>query len=474
MQAINKHSQRILLVDDEALILEGCRACLNNAGWNDVILESDSRLVLPLLEREEVDVIVLDLRMPNITGVELLPQIVKQHPHIKVIVATANNEVETVVNCMKDGAFDYLVKPIDVKRLLTSVKKAMEMRSLANELSALKAYMFTDRLDHPEAFAGIITGNKAMRAVFQYLEVIAGTRQPVTITGETGTGKELIARAIHDLSGCSGDYVALNVAGLDDNMFSDTLFGHRKGAFTGADQARDGLITRAAGGTLFLDEIGDLNEMSQIKLLRLLQEQEYYPVGSDFVKKSDARLVLATNRDLQEMIKQGKFRNDLYYRLCGHRVHLPPLRERRDDIPLLLDHFLEKAAVRMGKKKPTPPPELAVMLTLYPFPGNVREMEAMVSDAVLRHGAGVLSMDTFRAVIGDERPIPKNSGADKSGGENPLCAIFGHFPTLDEVEQYMIEEAMKMAKGNQGLAGKILGMGRQTLNKRLKSQSQSA
>ncbi|QXE88426.1 sigma-54 dependent transcriptional regulator [Geomonas nitrogeniifigens] len=472
MQVTNKHSQRILLVDDEVLILEGCRACLNNAGYHDVLVESDSRLVLPLLEREEVDVIVLDLRMPNITGLELLPQIVKQHPQIKVIVATANNEVETVVSCIKEGAFDYMVKPIDVKRLLTSVKKAMEMRSLAVELSALKSYMFTDRLDHPEAFAGIVTGNKAMRAVFQYLEVIAGTRQPVTITGETGTGKELIARAIHDLSGCTGDYVALNVAGLDDNMFSDTLFGHRKGAFTGADQARDGLITRAAGGTLFLDEIGDLNEMSQIKLLRLLQEQEYYPVGSDFVKKSDARIVMATNRDLQEMIKQGKFRNDLYYRLCGHRVHLPPLRERRDDIPLLLDHFLEKAAARMGKKKPTPPPELAVMLALYPFPGNVREFEALVSDAVLRHTSGVLSMETFRAVIGNERPAPQVGGeaTGKADDESPLCSIFGHFPTLDEVEQYMISEAMKMAKGNQGLAGKILGMGRQTLNKRLKSQ----
>ncbi|QXE92091.1 sigma-54-dependent transcriptional regulator [Geomonas subterranea] len=474
MKAINKHSQRILLVDDEVLILEGCRACLSNAGWSDVIVESDSRLVLPLLEREEVDVIVLDLRMPNITGLELLPQIVKQHPEIKVIVATASNEVETVVNCMKEGAFDYMVKPIDVKRLLTSVKKALEMRSLAKELTALKNYMFTDRLDHPEAFAGIVTGNKAMRAVFQYLEVIAGTRQPVTITGETGTGKELIARAIHDLSGCSGDYVALNVAGLDDNMFSDTLFGHRKGAFTGADQARDGLITRAAGGTLFLDEIGDLNEMSQIKLLRLLQEQEYYPVGSDFVKKSDARIVLATNRNLQEMIKQGKFRNDLYYRLCGHRVHLPPLRERRDDIPLLLDHFLEKVSARLGKKKPTPPPELAVMLTLYPFPGNIREMEALVSDAVLRHTSGVLSMETFREVIGNERPASNGAAAaGQAGDENPLCGIFGHFPTIDEVEQYMINEAMKMAKGNQGLAGKILGMGRQTLNKRLKTQPSS-
>ena len=467
----NKHNQRILLVDDEVQILESCRSCLKVSGYKDVLTESDSRAVLPLLAREEVAVIVLDMRMPHLTGLQLLPQIVSQYPQIPVIIATANNDVEIVVNCIKEGAFDYLVKPVEVKRLVTSVRKALDLRSLSNELSTLKQYMFTDRLDHPEAFQDIVTGNKSMRAIFQYLEVISGTRQPVTITGETGTGKERIARAIHELSGCSGEYVALNVAGLDDNMFSDTLFGHKKGAFTGADQTRDGLITRAAGGTLFLDEIGDLNEMSQVKLLRLLQEQEYYPVGSDFLKKSDARIVLATNRDLLEMIKQGKFRNDLYYRLCGHRVHLPPLRERLDDIPLLLEHFLATSARCLNKKKPTAPAELAVLLSLYHFPGNVRELEALVFDAVLRHTSGILSMETFRAVIGDQRPNPKGTEAVQGPAESPLSAIFGHFPTIDEVEEYMIAEAMKLAKGNQGLAGKILGMGRQTLNKRLKVQS---
>ncbi len=473
MKSDNKHHQRILLVDDEKQILESCRSCLVTSGYKDVLTEADSREVMPLLAREEVAAIVLDMRMPHLTGLELLPQIVSLYPQIPVILATANNDVETVVNCIKEGAFDYLVKPIEVKRLVTSVRKALEMRSLSSELSVLKEYLFTDRLDHPELFKDIVTGNKNMRAIFQYLEVISGTRQPVTITGETGTGKERIARAIHNLSGCSGEYVALNVAGLDDNMFSDTLFGHKKGAFTGADQTRDGLITRATGGTLFLDEIGDLNEMSQIKLLRLLQEQEYYPVGSDFLKKSDARIVLATNRDLQELIKQGKFRNDLYYRLCGHRVHLPPLRERLDDIPLLLDHFLTASALCLNKKKPTPPPELAVLLALYHFPGNVRELEALVFDAVLRHGSGILSMDTFRAVIGDQRAKAKGAGAAQaSEGEEPLSAIFGHFPTIDEVEEYMIREAMKIAKGNQGMAGKILGMGRQTLNKRLKGREE--
>jgi transcriptional regulator with GAF, ATPase, and Fis domain len=205
-----------------------------------------------------------------------------------------------------------------------------------------------------------------------------------------------------------------------------------------------------------------------------LQEQEYYPVGSDFLKKSEARIVLATNRDLLELIKEGKFRNDLYYRLCGHRVHLPPLRERLDDLPLLLDHFLSDASGKLAKKKPTPPPELSSLLSLYHFPGNVRELEALVFDAVLRHTSGILSMETFRCVIGDERPLTKVAGAPSADGENPLAAIFGHFPTVDEIEEYMIAEAMKMAKGNQGLAAKILGMGRQTLNKRLKVKASAA
>jgi DNA-binding NtrC family response regulator len=342
------------------------------------------------------------------------------------------------------------------------------MRNLSRELTSLKGRLLDDQLNHPDAFAAIVTGSKKMRAIFQYVEVIAATRQPIMITGETGVGKELVARAIHDLSGRPGKFVAVNVAGLDDVMFSDALFGHKKGAFTGADQARDGLIASAANGTLFLDEIGDLAEASQIKLLRLLQEQEYYPVGSDLVRKSDARIVLATNHDLSELIAAGRFRKDLYYRLFAHRIHVPPLRERVDDIPLLLDHFLTTAAASLQRRKPTTPPELAVLLALYPFPGNVRELEALVFDAVARHGGGVLSMESFKTVLGDVRPVaaePKLPAGEP--GNDPLTRHFGHFPTLAEVEEYLVSQAMLLAKGNQGMAARLLGIGRQTLNKRL-------
>lgn len=459
----------IVLVDDEPYILKTSEMTLKSHGINSIVTISDSRELLPFLGTSPAAAIVLDLHMPHVSGLELLPKITRDFPQIPVILMTAIDNAETAVACMKGGAFDYLVKPVESDRLVACVRKALEIGDLSHELSALKKHLLTDSLDHPAAFSGIITRDKKMRAIFQYAEVVAGSRQPIMITGETGVGKELIARAIHEVNGCRGAFVAVNVAGLDDNLFSDTLFGHKKGAFTGADQAREGLIASAAQGTLFLDEIGDLNEMSQIKLLRLLQEKEYYPGGSDIARKSDARIVLATNRDLQKQIAAGKFRNDLFYRLCAHQVTIPPLRERVGDIPLLLDHFLAVTAESFHKKKPTPPPELAVLLSLYPFPGNVRELEAMVFDAVARHTSGILSMESFRVAIGEERPAAMTEETVAGlPGENALTGIFGHFPTIEEVETYMIDEAMRMAQGNQGMAANLLGMGRQTLNKRLK------
>jgi DNA-binding NtrC family response regulator len=459
----------VLLIDDEPHITKTSELILNSYGITNVEVFNDGREVLPFLASHQASSIVLDLHMPRISGLELLGKITRDFPQIPVILLTAIDNLETAVNCIKTGAFDYLVKPVEPGRLAAAVQKALEMKALSSEMSSLKKHLLSDNLDYPAVFAGIVTGNKKMRAVFQYVEVIAGSRQPVLITGETGVGKELIARAIHELSGCAGEFVAVNVAGLDDTMFSDTLFGHKKGAFTGAEVQREGLIARAAHGTLFLDEIGDLNELSQVKLLRLLQEKEYYPAGADIARKSDARIVLATNRDLQKQIAAGKFRNDLFYRLVTHQVSVPPLRERPDDIPLLLDHFLALAAASLNRKKPTPPEELKVLLSLYPFPGNVRELESMVFDAVTRHNSGVLSMDSFRCATGDERSdATREAQPAPTPGAPPLAAIFGHFPTIGEVENYMIAEAMNMAKGNQGIAASILGMGRQTLNKRLK------
>ena len=461
----------VLLVDDEPHILASSRLVLRSNGIKDIVLLQDSREVLPFLEKTQVAAIIMDLYMPNLSGLELLPMLVERFPHIPVIVMTAIGETQTAVQCMKMGAFDYLVKPVDSDQLYSSVRKALEIQSLSDELSSLKECLFDDKVRNPAAFSRIVTGSPKMRKVFQYVEVVAGSRQPLLVTGETGVGKELIAHAIHTLSGSRGEFVPVNVAGLDDNMFSDALFGHKKGAFTGADQPREGLIARAGGGTLFLDEIGDLKEMSQIKLLRLLQENEYYPVGSDIPRISEARIVCATNRNLQQTIAAGTFRNDLYYRLCAHQVRIPPLRERIEDIPVLLDHLLHEAAMSFNKRKPTPPPELHTLLSLYSYPGNVRELQAMVFDAVARHTSGILSMDSFRMVIDDDRPAGTLCPAP-GGLDDRLVSLFGHFPTMKEVEEYVIGEAMKRANGNQGIAASLLGTTRQTINRRLQSKEE--
>jgi DNA-binding NtrC family response regulator len=463
----------VLLVDDEQHILLSSESVLRFAGIREVRSLDDSRMVLSLLEREEIGVIVLDLFMPYVSGRDLLNIISREYPHIPVIVMTAADEVETAVDCMKAGAFDYLVKPVENSRLISSVKRALEICILKNQVALLSEHLLTNRVKHPAAFSSIITASPKMSAIFQYCEAIAESNQPVVIIGETGVGKELVARAIHDLSGVRGKFVPVNIAGLDDNMFSDTLFGHKKGAFTGADQARSGLIVQASGGTLFLDEIGDLTEGSQVKLLRLLQEQEYYPVGSDIPQVSDARIVAATNRELREMTAEKKFRNDLYFRLCSHQVHIPPLRERTEDIPLLLDHFLEEAAVTFKKKKPSYPQELPILLATYHFPGNIREMKALVFDALARHGSGVLSMERFKEVLGTKHSHPSSQDASLSKTFPAWFQDRTSFPKVKEVEEYLIDEALKIAKGNQGIAASLLGFTRQTLNKRLKARKEN-
>jgi DNA-binding NtrC family response regulator len=422
---------------------------------------------LPLLSQQEAAVIILDLSMPHISGNELLAKISHDYPQIIIIIMTATNEIDMAIECIKAGAFDYLVKPVEKDRFLTSVKRALELYSLRNEVCSLKQHLLTDQLENEAAFSSILTNNRNMRAIFQYVEVIAGTQQPVLITGETGVGKELVAGSIHNLSGRKGEFVAVNTAGLDDMVFSDTLFGHKKGAYTGAEEAREGMIARASGGTLFLDEIGDMSGSSQVKLLRFLQDQKYYPLGSDVARQSDARIIVATNHDLQNLISTGKLRKDLYYRLRAHQIYIPPLRERKEDIPLLLDHYIDDAAKSLNKKKPAYPRELVTLLSIYQFPGNIRELQTMIFDAVARHQSGILSMDSFKEIIRHEHSIPPYDSSSQEEGKELLVRIFGNFPTLKKAEHYLILEALKLSGGNQGIAASLLGITRQALNKRL-------
>jgi len=459
---MNESLPPILMADDEQEILFSAATILNNAVPNPVLTVNESDKVLPLLEKQEVAVIILDLSMPGISGQELLQRITYEYPQAPVVIMTASNTIEQAVSCMKQGAFDYLVKPVDKSQLVTSVTRALEVHRLRNEVSSLKRHLLSGELQHAAAFAPIITRSRKMEALFHYLDSVAGSNQPVLLTGETGVGKELFARAIHDASGREGKFVPLNIAGLDDQMFSDTLFGHRKGAFTGALEVREGLVAKAAGGTLFLDEIGDLNSVSQVKLLRLLQENEYYPLGADVAKRSSARVIVATNRDLHGMISVGEFRNDLYYRLCRHSCHIPPLRERREDIPLLFEHLLAEAAAALHKKKPAYQDELLKCLADYSFPGNVRELQAMVHDAVAMHKAHFLMLEPLRDKLGQSLPSQPAPVAPEE-----MQVIFARFPTLKAAEKHLIGQAMAITDGNQGTAASLLGITRQALNNRL-------
>ncbi len=463
----------VLLVDDEPAWLRTLsRALERSGGINNILCCSDSREVMGILARQEVGLVLLDLTMPYLSGEELLELIRQDHPELQLIVVSGLNQLETAVKCMRLGAFDYFVKTTEEDRLLAGVLRALRMQELQQENRRLQSSIFDEQLKHPEAFVALATGNARMRTLFRYLESVAGSNQPVLITGESGTGKELAARALHQLSRPKGPWVALNVAGIDDHHFSDTLFGHTRGAFTGALQARPGMIEQAAGGTLFLDEIGDLSLASQVKLLRLLQEGEFFPLGADRPKKATARIVVATNLDLQAQQQSGQFRKDLYYRLRSPHLHLPPLRERRDDLPLLLDLFLAEAAQELEKKKPTPPPELAVLLGSYHFPGNVRELKAMVYDAVSTHTAGKLSMATFKQTI-DSSNGCACARADNSPKlpATKAIAFAEQLPTIDEAIQQLIDEAMKRSQGIQTIAAGFLGISRPALSKRLKKSS---
>jgi DNA-binding NtrC family response regulator len=306
-----------------------------------------------------------------------------------------------------------------------------------------------------------------MHELIRYVGIIAPSFQPILITGETGVGKELFAQAIHSLSKRTGMFISVNVAGLDDTLFTDTLFGHRKGSYTGAISDRDGLIRKAAQGTLFLDEIGDLNELSQIKLLRLLQENEYYPIGSDLPVQNNARLLVATNQNLKQRMIEGKFRKDLYYRLCSHQVNIPPLRSRIDDIPLLLNHYLQEYGNAQGKKNLRYRNELVNLLTTYDFPGNVRELQAMILDVVTRSSDGKIHLAAFKDLISRER------GALSSSPGHPaevdfIPVTFQNFPTLKEAESELIRRALEICNNNQGAAAQMLGITRQALNNRLR------
>lgn len=443
----------ILIVDDEKIMLESFKRVLNYAGITNIILCDDSRKVMDLLKANHMELILLDLIMPFITGEELLSKIAEEYPEIPIVIITGVREVETAVKCMRSSAFDYLIKPVDEDSLISAVERAIRFREMQTEIVLLKKSIFKDELSNPEFFENIITQNKKMKAIFQYVEAIAVSSQPVLISGETGTGKEMIAETVHKCSKREGKYIKVSIAGLDDTMFSDTLFGHTKGAFTGADGNREGLVKKAKNGTLFLDEIGDLNENSQLKLLRLLQEKEYLPLGSDEPQHTNTRVLAATNKDLEECTRQGKFRKDLFYRLKTHHIHIPPLREKMDDLSLLVDYFLSLATNELKIDGHNLKQKLIRKYSKYSFPGNIRELKAMVYDDVAMYKA-----DNHQHLIPE--------GTKQNEYELNIMDFLENLdelPSLKQATIRLIKEALKRTNGNKTLAAKLLGITRQTI-----------
>lgn len=462
-------SSPILIVDDEKIALRSYELAFLTSGINNIICCDDSRKVYDLIKDKAPELILLDLIMPYISGEELLGKIASEYPGIPVIMVTGVNEINSAVNCMKGGASDYIVKPVSSERLISRVRKVLELYELRRENVKLQEHILSSKYIRHEAFSRIVTQNKQMLSIFQYCEAIAKSRQPVLITGETGSGKELFAQALHQFSGYPGKFVAVNISGFDDNLLSDTLFGHKKGAFTGAMENRDGMIEKASGGTLFLDEIGDLNIASQIKLLRLLQEREYSPLGSDIAKLSDARIILATHQDLKALQKDARFRKDLYYRISTHHIRIPPLRERKEDIQMLLDHFLTGASEELNKKIPVYHPELLNLLKTYNFPGNVRELQSMVYDAVSSHKSKMLSMNSFKSHI-DRHSVSAEASSETGRYESGAdwAAKLEVLPNIKEATAILIEEALRRSSQNQSVAARLLGITPQALSARLK------
>ncbi|MDP3479696.1 MAG: sigma-54 dependent transcriptional regulator [Desulfoprunum sp.] len=460
---------QILLVDDEQSELDAYSLLLMSMGIRNVTTLNDSRGVLAALEGMYAPILFLDLNMPNMSGQDVLREMKAKKPQVPVIIITANSEIETAVECLRLGAHDYLVKPIDLKMFSSALRNALEIGLLRNEVMSLKGISFDPAPHANPAFKPIVTKNPVMFGIFQYIESIAGSGLPTLILGETGSGKELIARAIHEVSGLPGEFVAVDISGLDDTLFSDTLFGHTRGAYTGADSNRPGLLEKARGGTIFLDEIGDLSEVSQVKLLRLLQEKIYYPLGSDQPKQCLARVITAANKDLSRLaVQEGRFRMDLYYRLSTHLIRLPPLRDRREDIPLLVEYLVASAAKAMHKATPAISREAVTLLQRHAFWGNIRELKAYISDAVARCEGGQIQEGLIAERLGEA--VSMMGSQVLATANNPLEALFGHFPSLEELADYAVDVALSSTQNNQNKAAQLLGVSRQALHKRLKKR----
>jgi two-component system response regulator PilR (NtrC family) len=445
---------RILVVDDERSMQEFLEIFLRGEGY-EVTTAGDVAGARSLLENDEFDVVITDIQMPGGSGLDLLHAARDASPDTMVIVITAYASTETAIAAMKDGAYDYLTKPFRVDEIRLVVEKALEKKLLSRENRRLRT-----ELRSRSRSRRVIGNSAAMQRVFDLVSQVADSRANVLVTGESGTGKEMIARAIHEMSERrDGPFIVVNCAAIPENLLESELFGHVRGAFTGALHNKEGLFELAHGGTLFLDEVGDLPLALQVKVLRAIQEKSFRRVGGTHDQQVDARIVSATNRRLEEEVLRGRFREDLYYRLNVIEIPLPPLRERKDDIALLVDHFVEKYARELGKDVKGMSDEALAKLLAYRFPGNVRELENVIERAAALTRAPVIQVESLpRPVLEREEPEPAPRIPREGVDLDKL---------MEEYERSLILEALRPAGGVKKRAAKLLGISFRSLRYRL-------
>jgi len=447
-------NQEFGLVTKTLVEVEGMRACLAATGAE----------ALQRCREETLDVVLLDWVLGKSSGLPVLREVVRNFANLPVIVITGFGSMESAAEALREGAFDYLGKPFQANELIASIRRAVEWRTRLGKRVA-------DSLSQPPLLTSIIGKSPGMIAVYRMIARVAPTDSTVLIIGESGTGKELVARALHDNSGrAKRPFLAVNCGALPETLLESELFGHVRGSFTGAQANQRGVFETANGGTIFLDEISETSSAFQVKLLRVLQEHEIRPVGAGEARRVDVRVVAATNRRTPELLKSETFRRDLLYRLSVINVELPPLRERREDIPLLVDHFLHRINTKLGRKV-IAAPEIVEWLSSLDWPGNVRELENAVERAVTLNIGGRLAREDFTqftlapvAGTADTREQPSPSAA-AAGGDNWLCRVPS---TLDEVEREHILATLRLTKGNKLRAADLLGIGRYSLYRKAK------
>ncbi len=455
----------VWIVDDDQSVRWVLEKALKQADIQTRSFERAEHL-LAAIDEAEPDVLITDVRMPGMSGIALLERLRNTRPDLPIIVITAHSDLENAVAAYKGGAFEYLPKPFDIDEAVELVRKAARANGRGRDEAA----------DRPDAIASMIGQAPAMQEVFRSIGRLAGSSMTVLITGESGTGKELVARALHDHSPrADKTFVALNTSAIASELLESELFGHEKGAFTGADSRRIGRFEQADGGTLFLDEIGDMSPALQTRLLRVLAESEFYRVGGQTPIKVDVRVIAATNQDLARAVKESRFREDLYHRLNVIRINTPPLRQRRDDIPLLLNHYLAAAATELGTPAKTVDADALDALQAFAWPGNVRQLvNATRRLTVTAPGTVITAEDIPADLGGDESPRRASkewtrvlaSWAERQlhNSDTPLLDT-----ALPEFEKTLIEIAMSQTNGHRQEAAKLLGWGRNTLSRKMKA-----